>query len=89
MKPEQIFLFGSQARQQADKDSDFDLLVIVSSSDLMRHQREAKSYDLLWGLATPVDVIVLTREEFDRSSQVKTSLAATVKTEGQLLYHGS
>jgi hypothetical protein len=54
---------------------------------LPRHQREANSYDLLWGLTTPVDVIVLTKEEFNRTSQVKTSLASTVKANGEVLYN--
>jgi uncharacterized protein len=86
LQPDQIYLFGSQARGQAGPGSDIDLLVVVPNSGLPRHQREAKSYDLLWGLTTPVDVIVLTRAEFNRTSRVKTSLAATVKSKGKLLY---
>jgi predicted nucleotidyltransferase len=86
LHPEQIYLFGSQARAQAEEGSDIDLLVVVADSDLPRHRREALSYDLLWGLTTPVDVIVLTRAEFQRASQVKTSLASTVRTEGRILY---
>ena len=89
LHPDQIYLFGSQARGQTTKDSDFDLLVVVPESDLPRHQREAYSYDLLWDLTTPVDVIVLTKDEFDRTSQVKTSLASTVKAHGEILYHGA
>ena len=87
LQPDQIFLFGSQSRGQASKDSDFDLMVVVPESDLPRHQREALSYDLLWGLTTPVDLVVLTREEFNRTSQVKTSLASSVKAHGKILYH--
>ena len=86
LQPERIYLFGSQARGQAGLGSDIDLLVVVPHSVLPRHQREAKSYDLLWGLTTPVDVIVLTRAEFQRTARVKTSLAATVKSRGKLLY---
>jgi predicted nucleotidyltransferase len=86
LRAEQIYLFGSQARGQADQASDIDLLVVVPRSNLPRHQREAKSYDLLWGLTVPVDVIVMTRAEFQRAAQVKTSLVATVKAQGKLLY---
>ena len=86
LHPERIYLFGSRARDQAGEDSDIDLLVVVPDSDLPRHQREALSYDLLWGLTTPIDVIVLTRAEFQRASRVKTSLVATVEAEGQVLY---
>lgn len=87
LNPDRIYLFGSQARGQATQDSDYDLMVIVPESDLPRHQREAYSYDLLWGLSTPVDLVVLTREEFNRTSQVKTSLASAVKANGEILYH--
>ena len=87
LHPERIYLFGSRARgTHISGQSDFDLLVIVPDSDLPRHQREARSYDTLWGLTTPVDLIVLTRDEFDRSSRVKTSLASTAQTQGQLIY---
>ncbi len=83
---ERIYLFGSQASGQVEPGSDYDLLVVVPRSRLPRHQREARSYDLLWGLTIPVDVIVLTRAEFTRSIKVKTSLAATVQNNGVLLY---
>jgi predicted nucleotidyltransferase len=86
LRPERIYLFGSRARDQAEEDSDVDLLVVVPDSDLPRHRREALSYDLLWGLTVPVDVIVLTRAEFQRASRVRTSLASTVQAEGEVLY---
>jgi predicted nucleotidyltransferase len=86
LRPERIYLFGSQARDQAGTGSDVDLLLVVPDSHLPRHQREAKSYDLLWGITVPVDVIVMTQAEFQRASRVKTSLAATVQSEGKILY---
>jgi predicted nucleotidyltransferase len=86
LQAEQIYLFGSHASGAAGPESDYDLLVIVPRTDLPRHKREAISYDLLWGLTIPIDVIVLTRAEFQRHAQVKTSLAATVKSKGILLY---
>jgi predicted nucleotidyltransferase len=85
LQAEQIYLFGSQATKKDAPGRDVDLLV-VAPSQLPRHQREALAYDLLWGLTTPVDVIVMTRAEFQRTSTVKTSLAATVKKKGILLY---
>lgn len=86
LEPDQLYLFGSQAKGKADEGSDIDLLLVVPDSDLPRHQREAFSYDLLWGLSIPVDVIVLTQAEFQRGSRVKTSLPSTVQNEGKLLY---
>jgi predicted nucleotidyltransferase len=86
LKAERIYLFGSQAKGEASQGSDYDLLVVVPRSNLPRHRREALSYDLLWGLTIPIDVIVLTRAEFNRSIKVKTSLAATAEAGGILLY---
>ena len=86
LRPERIYLFGSLAWGSPEKGSDVDLLVVVPHSNLPRHRREALSYDLLWGLTLPVDVIVLTREEFERANRVKTSLVSTVQAEGKLLY---
>jgi len=86
LHPECIYLFGSQARGEAKKNSDIDLLIVVPDSDLPRHRRESLSYGLLWGITVPVDIIVLTRAEFQRASRVKTSLASTVKVEGRKLY---
>ncbi|MAT98923.1 MAG: DNA polymerase III subunit beta [Anaerolineaceae bacterium] len=86
LKPTSIYLFGSQARGEANLDSDFDLLVVMPDSPLPRHERETKAYDALWGLSFPADVVVLTAEEFEEAKQVTTSLASTVLREGTLLY---
>lgn len=89
MPVEQIYLFGSQAAGRASAGSDYDLLVVMPRSSQPRHRRETKAYDLLWGLTTPVDVIVLTRAEFRRMEKVRTSLAAMTKDTGILLYERS
>jgi len=89
LSAERIYLFGSHASGQAGRGSDYDLLVVVPRSELPRHRREVLSYNLLWGLTIPVDVIVLTRAEFRRSVKVKTSLAAMAQTKGILLYDRS
>jgi uncharacterized protein len=86
LRAEQIYLFGSHARGQAEIGSDIDLLVVVPSSDVPRHQRETRGYDLLWGLTVPVDVIVMTQAEFQKAVKVKTSLAANSKEKGKLVY---
>lgn len=86
LHPERIYLFGSRARKQNRGDSDYDLLIILPESDLLRHQKESRAYDLLWGITTPIDLIVMTRSEFQRSRQVRASLASTILREGELLY---
>jgi predicted nucleotidyltransferase len=38
-RPLRIYLFGSRARGEATEDSDYDLLVIVASSDQPQYRR--------------------------------------------------
>ncbi len=84
--PEMIYLFGSRARGDWNEDSDFDVMVIVPSSDVPRYRRAQLAYRALRGLSLPVEVHVWTREEFERYLTVVASLAATVTREGNLLY---
>lgn len=86
--PERVYLFGSQARGEATHDSDYDILVVVPQSEHPRYVREQAAYRALAGLTVgvPIEVVVLTREEFERELPVLASLPATVAREGRLLY---
>jgi predicted nucleotidyltransferase len=84
--PERVYLFGSQARDQAGSHSDFDILVVVPHSDLSGHRRDVLALRALRGLRAAVDVLVLTTEEFESRLDVVCSLPATVVREGTLLY---
>lgn len=84
--PERIYLFGSHARGNWNKDSDFDLMVIVDASDDPRARRAQQAYRALRGVQLPVEVHVWTREEFDCYLSVAASLASTILSEGTLLY---
>lgn len=86
LQPESIYLFGSKARGDGNADSDFDLLVIVEASDLPPHHRERLAFRALCGVGVPKDVLVFTKEEFQRRAKVPSSLPATVLREGQLVY---
>lgn len=86
LSPEQIYLFGSQARGDADEGSDYDLLVVVAHSDEPSYRRAQTAYHALWGVRLPVDIIVFTRAEFDYQVPALASLPATVVREGRLLY---
>ena len=85
-RPETIYLFGSVARGQAGPDSDYDLMVVVSSSDEPKYRRAVRAQQALWGVAGGADVLVLTRTEFEESREVICSLPATVLREGKELY---
>ena len=86
LAPERIYLFGSRARGEAGADSDYDLLIVVGSSDLPQYKRNQRAFSLLRGVAVSKDVVVLTRAEFQERRQVASSLPATVEREGILLY---
>ncbi len=83
--PDKIILFGSQARQEARTDSDFDLLIIAPSA-LPRWQRTPPLYRLLAGLGVPKDIVWWTPEEVQEWHGVKTHFVNTALHEGKVLY---
>ena len=84
--PELIYLFGSRARSDNQPDSDYDLMIVVRSSDLPPHRRAQLAHQALRGIRVAADLLVWTREEFERFLSVPGSLAATVIREGRPLY---
>ena len=86
LDPEQIYLFGSRAREEGGADRDYDLLVVVKSSDLPGYKRDQEAYKALYGIPASKDVIVMTSDEFERRRPVVCSLAATVAREGRLIH---
>ena len=60
LAPERIYLFGSRARTEAQSDSDYDLLVVVATSELPAHRRDQRAYRALKGTGVPKDVLVWT-----------------------------
>jgi predicted nucleotidyltransferase len=81
-KPEKIYLFGSRANGTASEDSDYDLLLIVKSSDKSPIDRAREARLLLWGRTVSVDIFVYTETEFNDSKNEFSSIAHTVATEG-------
>lgn len=84
--PEKIILFGSRAWGEPGEYSDIDLFIIVSHSEEPSYRRARKIYKCLRGIGVPVDVIVQTHNEVERSKRVATSLARVVLEKGRVLY---
>jgi len=83
--PEKIILFGSQARGTADEKSDIDILVISDINEdkfSLMHQMSS----LLIQLNYAFDVIVLTKEEFERDKKYPGTIARYASREGVILY---
>jgi len=79
---ERVWLFGSQARGNAGPDSDVDLLAVVPGSSLSRYQRAVAARRELASFNIPMDIVVLTHEEWEKQLKAPCSLASTVTREG-------
>jgi uncharacterized protein len=84
--PENIYLFGSHVWGTPNADSDLDLLVIVSSSDIPSTRRSSNAYRCLRDILYPLDILVKTRKEVEKFSQVSSSLEHQILFKGKCLY---
>ena len=85
-EPERIYLFGSKVRGDSDRDSDYDLMVIVPDDAPAERQRSRLAYERLWGTGIAADVLVWKRADFEGRLHLRASLPATVTREGTLVY---
>lgn len=84
--PLAIYIFGSYAWGLPTQDSDLDILIVVEKSDLKKYKRAVEAYGALFGLNAPSDILVYTKEEFERRSKNITTLCHKIKEEGKLIY---
>ena len=83
--PVKIILFGSYARGAAGPDSDVDLLVVMNVKDSKR--RQAVEIDLALSDRTfPLDLIVVTPEEFEKYRDIVGHIVYPAVREGKILY---
>jgi uncharacterized protein len=85
-RPENIFLFGSHVWGTPDRDSDLDLLVIVTESNLSSSKRSSIAYRCLRDIPYPLDILVKTRNEIEKSAQIPISLEHQILHKGRCLY---
>jgi uncharacterized protein len=84
--PEKIILFGSYVWGKPNEDSDLDLFVIVSESNISPAQRAARAHRCLRGLNFPKDILVKTSSEVEKFINVHASLEAQILDEGKIIY---
>ena len=84
--PLEIYLFGSHAWGHPTNGSDLDLLIVVEESDDKRHKRSIPGSRALMGLMIPTDLLVLTKDEFNRRVNDVTTLCHKIVKEGKKIY---
>ena len=83
--PVKIILFGSQARDQAQPQSDLDLLIV--EKDVTDRYNEAMRLDrALRDLMVPLDLVVVTEDQFNRYAAGPGTIYYRSRQEGRVLY---
>jgi len=84
-QPEQIILFGSYARGDANADSDVDFLVVMPVHDSKAHQ-EVMIGVALHDFRVAKDIVVSTPEEFAWRKEIVGTIEYPAVREGKVLY---
>lgn len=85
-EPKRIILFGSAARGEMGRDSDFDLLV-VKEGDFDYGSLLGEIHKALYGVDRAVDVVLVTAEDFRRYHDTHCLVIAPAVREGREVYH--
>jgi predicted nucleotidyltransferase len=83
--PDQIILFGSQARGTARPDSDVDLLVVMPVTGSKR-EKQVELRCVLHDIRVPKDIIVVRPEELERRRNIPGTVIWPALREGKVLY---
>jgi uncharacterized protein len=86
-RPMRIFLFGSRARGNASDGSDYDILMVVSASDIPGYRLAQKAYQTtLQGISAPVDIVIVTESQFESKKSVIGTIPEAALHEGKEIY---
>lgn len=83
--PDKIILIGSYASGNPHKDSDIDL-IIIKDTDLPRHRRSFDIQKFLIGANIPIDILVYTKNEFDKEVSEKYSFINSAIRTSKIVY---
>lgn len=86
--PQRVILFGSYAEGQATADSDLDLLV-VTKRPLGRKERLAQTQGLFRDMPLPIQVITISRQEFEKTRDVIGGVAYPASKHGRVIHEKS
>jgi uncharacterized protein len=83
--PAKIILFGSHARDLAGPDSDVDLLIVMD----VEGSRRCKAVEIDLALSNrtfPLDLLVVTRDEFEKCQNTVGHILYVAVQEGRVVY---
>jgi predicted nucleotidyltransferase len=86
--PQRVILFGSHAEKRATADSDLDLLV-VTERPVNCKERLVQTQDLFREMPLPVQVITISRQEFEETRDVIGGIAYPAAKYGRVIYEKS
>jgi predicted nucleotidyltransferase len=84
LSPEKILLFGSRARHEDWKRSDYDFIIVSDSFKGMHWLERIAKVVRLWDLPVDIDVLPYTLEEFEDKS-VNSSTVRSALKDGKIL----
>ena len=86
LRPERIYLFGSQAYGTPDPDSDLDLLIVVAKGGPPERDLTIRARQAIGEVPCGLDVLVYAADQFDSRSGWRANFEHTVRNKGRLLY---
>ena len=89
VSPERIILFGSYANGTPGPDSDIDLMVIESmpfGPNRSRRKEMARLWMALKDFAFPKDILVYSRDEWERWQGAQNHIISRASREGRVIY---
>ena len=84
--PLEIYLFGSYAWGHPDEESDLDLLIVVDHHPSSRYQSMVTGHKALIGLNISKDLLVYSKDEFNKCASDVTSICNKVIRSGKKIY---
>lgn len=83
--PAKVILFGSASRGNMNKDSDFDILVVIKNGT---HRRRTAQliYKSISDIGFASDIVVVTEEDVELYKDEENSIISPALKEGKILY---